>query len=316
MSKPVLLFPGQGSQAVGMGADIVAQSKTAAAIFEQADEILGFSLSSLCFQGPESDLNDTLNAQPALLTTSVALLSAIEFEIGHKLEANAAAGHSMGEYSALVAAGSLDFPDALKLVRERGRLMKLADERATGGMAAVIALDTESIKQICVDASEQTGSFVHIANDNCPGQVVISGDETALVAATAGAKTAGARKVVRLPITIAAHSPLMAVVEPEFALAVEQTDIKAPRYPVIANITAEPVMTSLEIKNELVGQLQSSVQWTRSMQYLIAEGNDLFIEIGPGGVLASFMKRIDRRFRRSPSIAEWADVESIAAKLA
>lgn len=316
MTLPVLLFPGQGAQAVGMGTDIAAQSAAATAIYEQADEILGFSLSKLCFEGPEETLTDTINAQPALLVTSIATLKAIEACMGRQLDAAAAAGHSLGEYSALVSAGAIDFPDALRLVRERGRLMKLAGDHANGGMAAIIALDTVKIEQVCIDASQQTGSYVGIANDNCPGQVVISGDEAGLEAAMTAASEAGARKVVRLAVSIAAHSSLMGVVEEEYALAVNATEIRQPRYPVIANITAQPLTTAEAIREELIGQLQSSVQWTGSMQYLIDQSNDTFIEIGPGGVLAGLLKRIDRRFRRIPSISSWEEVQDIAAKLA
>ena len=316
MTLPVLLFPGQGAQTVGMGADIVAQSAAAAAIYEQADEILGFSLSKLCFEGPEETLTDTINAQPALLVTSIATLRAIEELTGRQLDASAAAGHSMGEYSALVAAGALDFADALRLVRERGRLMKLAGDQANGGMAAIIALDTDVIEQICIEASEQTHRASCIANDNCPGQVVISGDEAGLDAAMAAANEAGARKVVRLAVSIAAHSSLMGVVEEEFAAAVKAAPIRPPHYPVIANITAQPFITAEAIREELVGQLQRSVQWTGSMQYLIDQGNDNFIEIGPSGVLAGLLKRIDRRFRRIPSIGCWEDVQDIVSKLA
>ena len=316
MTPPVLLFPGQGAQKVEMGVDIAANSLAAAAIYQQADEILGFSLSKLCFEGPEEALTDTVNAQPALLVTSIATLRAIEEGLGRSLAAGAAAGHSLGEYSALVAAGAIDFPDALRLVRERGRLMKLAGDTATGGMAAIIALDTDSIEQICAESSQQTGSSVGIANDNCLGQVVISGDETGLVAAMTAAKEAGARKVVRLAVSIAAHSSLMGVVEEEFAAAVDAATIRTPQYPVIANITAQPLSTAEAIRDELVGQLQRSVKWTGSMQYLIEQGNDSFIEIGPGGVLAGLMKRIDRRFRRIPSIGSWEDVQNIVSKLA
>lgn len=316
MSLPVLLFPGQGAQQVGMGVELVANSSAAADIFAQADDILGFSLSKLCFDGPEAALTDTYNAQPALLTASIAALGAVGQALGRPLDAAAAAGHSMGEYSALVAAGALSFGDALRLVRERGRLMKLADERAPGGMAAIIALDTDKIEQLCAEASAATGSFVHIANDNCPGQVVISGDEDALSAAMPAAEAAGARKVVRLSITIAAHSPLMGVVEDEFAAAVDQAAIHTPRFPVIANISARPLTSVESIRSELVGQLQSSVQWTRSMQYLIDGGHETYYEFGPGGVLAGLMKRIDRRFRRIPSIAGWDDVQNLVAELA
>lgn len=316
MSLPVLLFPGQGAQETGMGADLVANSPAAAAVFAQADDLLGFALSRLCFEGPEEELTDTINAQPALLTASTAALAALEEVLGHRLEAGAAVGHSMGEYSALVAAGALDFSTALLLVRERGRLMKSADERAPGGMAAILALDTPAIEQLCIQACAETGGFVHIANDNCPGQVVISGDEAALVRAMEAAQTAGARKVVRLAITIAAHSPLMGAVEEEFARAVDAAVLHTPSFPIIANITAQPLTTEAEIRSELVGQLRSSVQWTRSMQYLVEQGFDTYYEFGPGGVLAGLMKRIDRRLRGIPSVATWQDVQDLAAKLA
>ncbi len=316
MSNPVLLFPGQGSQEVGMAADIVAHSPAAAAIFQEADEMLGFPLSRLCFEGPEDELTDTINVQPALLTASIAALRAVEEQLGHPIPAAAAAGHSLGEYSALVAAGALQFAEALRLVRERGRLMKLAGERAPGGMAAIIALDTDKIQAICQQASQAGDGVVVIANDNCPGQVVISGDEGPLNRAMELAKEAGARKVVRLAVSIAAHSPLMGSVQEEFAAAVAQAHIQPPAFPVIANITAQPLTDVEAIRQELVGQLQNSVQWTRSMQYLIARGHDTFIEFGPGKVLAGLMKRIDRRFRKMPAVATWEDVLSVAESLA
>ncbi len=315
MMQPVLLFPGQGSQEVGMSADIVAHSPAAAAIFQQADDILGFSLSKLCFQGPEDILTDTINVQPALLTAGVAALRAVEALLGAPIAAAAAAGHSLGEYSALVAAGALDFGDALRLVRERGRLMKLAGEVAPGGMAAIIALDAEKIADICQQASAESNAPGVIANDNCPGQVVISGDEKALQRAMELATEAKARKVVRLAVSIAAHSPLMGAVQEEFAAAVAQIAIHAPAFPVIANITAKPMADADAIRQEMVGQLQNSVQWTKSMQYLIGQGHETFIEFGPGKVLAGLMKRVDRRFRKMPAVVTWKDVETVAALL-
>ena len=315
MIQPVLLFPGQGSQEVGMGADIAAHSPAAAATFQQADDVLGFPLSKLCFEGPEDMLTDTINVQPALLTVSIAALRAVEEQLGHPIQAAAAAGHSLGEYSALVAAGALKFEDSLRLVRERGRLMKLAGERAPGGMAAIIALDTEKVVEICQQASRDDDGVVVIANDNCPGQVVISCNEGPLNRAMSLAKEAGARKVVRLAVSIAAHSPLMGSVQQEFASAVSQANIYPPKFPVIANITAQPLDTVEAIREELVGQLQNSVQWTRSMQYLIGQGHELFIEFGPGKVLAGLMKRIDRRFRKMPAVATWEDVQIVVEKL-
>lgn len=315
MTQPVLLFPGQGSQEVGMGADIVAHSPAAATVFQQADDILGFSLSHLCFEGPEDTLTDTINVQPALLTAGVAALRAVEEQLGHPVAAAAAAGHSLGEYSALVAAGALSFEDALRLVRERGRLMKRAGEIAPGGMAAIIALDTEKIEAICQQASAESDGPVVIANDNCPGQVVISGNETALNRAMELATEAKARKVVRLAVSIAAHSPLMGAVQEEFARAVDAARIQTPAFPVIANITAQPLTNADAIRQELVGQLQNSVQWTKSMQHLIGQGHETFVEFGPGKVLAGLMKRIDRRFRKIPAVVTWEDVQTVAAKL-
>ncbi len=315
MTQPVLLFPGQGSQEVGMGADIAAHSPAAAAIFQQADDILGFLLSQLCFEGPEDTLTDTINVQPALFVAGLAALRAVEEQLEAPVKAAAAAGHSLGEYTALVAAGALNFEDALRLVRERGRLMKLAGEIAPGGMAAIIALDTDKIAEICQQASAESGGPVVIANDNCPGQVVISGDEGALNRAMELATEAKARKVVRLAVSIAAHSPLMGAVQEEFAAAIAQADIRPPDFPVIANITAQPLTDVDAIRQELVGQLQNSVQWTESMQYLIDQGNETFIEFGPGKVLAGLMKRIDRRFRRMPAVVTWEDVEKVAALL-
>ncbi len=311
MTNPVLLFPGQGSQEVGMGADIAAHSPAAASIFRQADDILGFSLSRLCFEGPEDTLTDTINVQPALLVAGVAALRAVEEQLGAPIAAAAAAGHSLGEYTALVAAGALSFEDGLRLVRERGRLMKLAGEIAPGGMAAIIALDTDKIAEICQQASAESGGPVVIANDNCPGQVVISGDEKALTRAMALAAEARARKVVRLAVSIAAHSPLMGAVQEDFAAAVAQADIRPPQFPVIANISARPLTDADAIRQELVGQLQNPVQWTKSMQRLIGEGHETFIEFGPGKVLAGLMKRIDRRFRRMPAVVAWDDVLAV-----
>ena len=315
MTQPVLLFPGQGSQEVGMSAEIVSHSPAAAAVFQQADDILNFPLSQLCFEGPEDTLTDTINVQPALLTAGIAALRAVEEQLGHPVEATAAAGHSLGEYSALVAAGALSFEDALLLVRERGRLMKLAGEIAPGGMAAIIALDAEKIAAICQQASTESGGPVVIANDNCPGQVVISGDEKALNRAMELATEAKARKVVRLAVSIAAHSPLMGAVQEEFAAAVAQAAIRPPHFPVIANISGHPLTDVDAIRQELVGQLQNSVQWTKSMQYLIDEGNETFIEFGPGKVLAGLMKRIDRRFRKIPAVVTWENVEAVVTLL-
>lgn len=290
------LFPGQGSQQVGMGLELCAASEAARALFALADAQLGFPLSTLCFAGPEDRLTDTVNQQPALFVTSLAAYAVMQ-EQGWEAPAFMA-GHSLGELSALAAAGSLSFADGLRLVQRRGELMKLAGERAPGAMAAILALDIETVDGVCARATAVTGRPVQLANDNCPGQVVISGDAGALQQAMTLAQEAGARKVVRLPITIAAHSPLMASVADEFAQAVDETPIRAPAVPVIGNVTAQPLFTPDEIRAELKAQLTSAVAWTATIAYLAAQGVNTFVEVGPGEVLLGLVKRIERKAAR------------------
>lgn len=279
-----------------MGRDLYENNAAARAVFDQADEQLGFSLSSLCFEGPEGELTDTVNQQPALFTTSFAMFMALKTK--EAPPPAFAAGHSLGELSALAAAGSLTFADGLALVRRRGELMKQAGEREPGAMAAVLGLDVPAVERICTEVSAEHGRFVQIANDNCPGQIVISGDKNALHAAVAAAKEAGARKVVVLPITIAAHSQLMAPAAAEFTKAVAATPLYPPAIPVISNISARPLQTVAEIRNELEAQLTSPVYWTDSMTWLTTHGVTAVMEIGPGDVLLSLMKRIHRKTKR------------------
>ena len=313
------LFPGQGSQAVGMGQALAARYPVAAATFAEADDLLGFKLSDLCFNGPEATLTDTVNAQPALLATSVALLRVLEQALDVLPSAAAfgtgpvyVAGHSMGEYSALVAAGAVSFGDGLRLVRERGRLMKAAGEQAPGMMAAILGLDEAQVAEICAQAATASGGLVQVANDNCPGQVVISGNQAGMEAAMTALGSAGARKVVPLAVSIAAHSPLMQPAAEALAATIDATPIAAPRVPVVGNTTAEPLTTAAAIRAELVAQLTGSVRWTASMQRAVAGGAQTVIEIGPGEVLTGLMKRIDRNVNRL-SVSDPAGVDACAA---
>jgi [acyl-carrier-protein] S-malonyltransferase len=279
-----------------MGQALYEQAPEARAVFDQADDMLGFSLAELCFHGPEEALVDTINQQPAIFTTSVAMWQRL---VARGWDApQFVAGHSLGEFSALVAAGVLTFADGLRLVRRRGELMKRAGEQNPGAMAAILALDIPVVEAICVQASETVGRIVQVANDNCPGQVVISGDAAALVLAMQLAQEAKARKVVRLPISIAAHSPLMAVVAEAFAAAVDETPFATAVCPVIGNVAARPLTHPDELRAEVKAQLTAGVAWTDSMNYLLTEGVDTFVEVGPGNTLLSFIKRIDRQANR------------------
>lgn len=291
------LFPGQGSHSVGMGQAACESSAAARDIFAQANDILGFSIQDLCFNGPEDVLTDTINQQPALYTTSMAILTAME-EAGSYPSADFMAGHSLGELSALAAAGAISFEDGLKLVRKRGELMKAAGEQAPGSMAAVLGLEAAQVTEACEKASAETGELAQLANDNCPGQIVISGNGRAVERTGEIMQEMGARKVVPLAITIAAHSPLMASASTEFSAALDNIAISAPSVPVIGNTTAAPLTTPADIRAELNAQLTGSVRWTESMQYLVGQGITEVYEVGSGDVLQKLMKRIERKVAR------------------
>jgi len=292
MSQTAFLFPGQGSQYVGMGQDLSEAYPEARTIFDQADKVLGFALSDLCFNGPEEALNDTINTQPAIFVISVALLRALE---SSRLQAPSfVAGHSLGEYLALVAAGAMDFAAGLQLVRERGRLMKEAGQRSPGGMAAVLGLEAEVVDQVCRQAREETGGVIQVANYNSPGQIVISGDFRTRDVAIELAKAERAKRVVPLAVSIAAHSPLMECIVDEFRQAVEATEFRMPTVPVVANVSAASLKSVEAIREELVQQLTSPVRWVESVRYMIGQGVTEFVEIGPKDVLTKLMRRIDK----------------------
>jgi [acyl-carrier-protein] S-malonyltransferase len=286
------VFPGQGSQFVGMGRELAQVSPGARHTFEEADEYLGFRLSQLCWEGPEAELTDTVNAQPALVTCSVAALRALQEKYGEHPPA-LVAGHSLGEISALVASGSLEFEDGVLLVRRRGEVMKAAGLRAPGGMAAILGLDAAVLAEVCADASTATGGIVQVANDNCPGQVVISGDEAALEKAMEIAKARGGKRAVRLPVSIAAHSPLMRSAVDEYRRTVDGMPFIAPIPPVVGNVQAQPLLDPNDMRVELPAQLTSPVLWTASVRYMLAQGVTTFVELGSKDVLTGLLKRIE-----------------------
>ena len=289
------VFPGQGSQVVGMGRDLYEVSPAARAIFDQADALLGLALTRLCFEGPEEALTATENAQPALLTISAALLAALSERHGDTemsspllVSVSFVAGHSLGEYSALLAAGALDFPTALRLVRRRGELMAATHE---GSMAAIIGIDAQALEQVCREASAE-GASVVIANYNSPEQLVISGASAAVERADLLARARGAKRVIPLRVSAAFHSPLMRDAAEGLAPAVGAAAVSHAHVPLISNVSAEPLTNPEAIRRELVAQVTAPVRWVASVQRMVAEGVDTFVEIGPGNVLTKLIKRI------------------------
>ncbi len=286
------IFPGQGAQTVGMARDVYDASAAARTVFEQADAALGFAVSQLCFDGPDEMLTATENAQPAILTTSIALLAALaeSTDVGPFVAQHAAcvAGHSLGEYTALMAAGALDLPIAVRLVRRRGQLMAAATE---GGMAAVIGMDEAQLEAICREASADDATVV-IANYNAPGQLVISGATAAIERAGALAKANGAKRVLPLKVSAAFHSPLLQEAADGLAPAVRDAAMADAQVPVISNVSAEPLTNVDAIREELVAQVTAPVRWIASVQRMTAMGVDTFVEVGPGSVLTGLIKRI------------------------
>ena len=292
--RPALIFPGQGSQHIGMGERLVQVSKAARDIFKRADEVLEMRLSKLCFEGPEEELESTINQQPATFVTSIAWLEALRerwASLDRKIEPFIFAGHSMGEFTAAVAAGSLTFEEGLLLVKERGILMDQAGTEFPGGMASILGLPEETVAEICKQASAE--GYVGLATANCEGQNVISGALRPLKMAMELAEKAKARKVVRLPITIASHSPLMARASEGMSRLLQMLPMHDPERPLVGNVNADVLETQPEVYAELRDQLTHGVRWAKSVEAMQAEGVDLFIEAGPGNVLTRLVRRID-----------------------
>jgi [acyl-carrier-protein] S-malonyltransferase len=302
MSNVAFLFPGQGSQYVGMGKDLPLNSSVAKELFEAADRILGFTLSRLCFEGPEEELKQTKNTQPAIFLHSIILS-----RLYTSLKPSMAAGHSLGEYSALVSAGSISFEDGLKLVRLRGELMQQAGIERPGTMAAVVGLEPDKVTEICREAG--SAGVVQPANFNSPGQIVVSGSVDGVRRAMTIAKERGAKLVKELPVSGAFHSPLMESAGETLKAALERIQIHDASIPVYANVTAGPVQSGKEIRELLYRQVTSPVRWEESIVNMIADGAASFVEIGPGKVLQGLVKRINGSVRVA-GIDRFADLSS------
>jgi [acyl-carrier-protein] S-malonyltransferase len=308
LSGAAYVFPGQGSQSTGMGLGLYNSYPSAKEVFYLADVSLGFPLSRLCFEGPEEELTKTHNVQPAILVVSIACLKALQEAKRGALSSPAfVAGHSLGEYTALVAAGALDLADAVSLVRERGRLMYEAGLKNPGSMLAIIGLDKGPIEDICLQSGTE------ISNINCPGQIVISGTAQCLAEASKLAKTSGARTVIPLKVSGAFHSALMEPVIAEFSKVVSSVRFQLPAVPVISNVTARPLTDVDSIKQELVKQLRNCIQWQASVEYIMHSGVTTFYEIGPGRVLTGLIRRINAELQTF-NISGIEDIAQLARK--
>jgi len=302
MQKTALLFAGQGAQVVAMGKDLAERYPTAKTLFSRAGEILGYDLASICFNGPETELTKTENAQPAIYLHSWIAFQLLKEQLP-LFRFDAAAGLSLGEFTALAAAGVMSFEDGLRVVRMRGRFMQDACEATQGGMAAIIGLDEGPTREVCKEAG------VELANLNCPGQLVISGEAEAITKACELAKAKGAKRALPLAVAGAYHSKLMASAQPKLKAALGEIPLHLPSVPVISNVTGRPHATAGEIHTKLVEQVTSSVKWEESIRYLLADGFSRFVELGPGTALTGFMKRIEK----GAQVLNVADVASLEA---
>jgi [acyl-carrier-protein] S-malonyltransferase len=290
MGKIAFVFPGQGAQSVGMGKDIYTSDAAAKRIFDAADVALGFELSRIIFEGPEEELKQTYHTQPALLTTSIAYLELFK---RNGIQPDYVAGHSLGEYSALVAAGVLSFEEAVRTVRARGQFMEQAVPGGQGAMAAVLGAERESLQQLCEAITKEVG-VVELANLNCPGQIVVSGSKEGVQALVERGKEAGAKRAIPLEVSGPFHSSLMKPASEKLAEVLAGLSMQPAQVPVVANVTAAPVEDPSAVKQLLIDQVHSSVLWEDSVAWLISQGVDTFIEIGSGSVLAGLIKKIDR----------------------
>jgi [acyl-carrier-protein] S-malonyltransferase len=290
LGKIAFVFPGQGAQAVGMGKDAYESNAAARAIFDRADEVLGFPLAKLAFEGPDEQLRQTANTQPALLATSIALL---EMYKEQQVTPDFVAGHSLGEYSALVAAGVLIFDDAIRLVRARGQFMEQAVPGGQGAMAAVLGADREALQALCAEITADN-KLVELANVNCPGQIVVSGSAEGVAELVERGKEAGAKRVIPLDVSGPFHSSLMQPAAEALAVELAKVPFSEAKTPVVANVHALSVSSGEELRELLVSQVVSPVLWEDTIRYLLSEGVDTFVEIGSGTVLAGLIKKIDK----------------------
>lgn len=308
LKTTAFVFPGQGSQAVGMGKELAERHPVAKQLFDEADATLGFALSQLMWAGPKEELDETVNTQPALYLHSIAAW--MTFTSQTQERPATVAGHSLGELSALTASGALAFSDGLRLVRKRGELMKRAGELNPGGMAAILGVDIPTLDKVCAEAST-ADEIVQVANDNCPGQVVISGHKPALERAMAGAKAAGAKRALPLAVSIAAHSPLMASIQAEWDAAVDACPMQDAEIPVVGNVHARTLRTADELRADIKGQMQSRVRWTESVQAMSGSGIQAYVEVGSGEVLLGMVKRISESAARF-TLGKPSDFEALA----
>jgi [acyl-carrier-protein] S-malonyltransferase len=308
MSKTALLFAGQGAQAVGMGRDLAVAFPSARVWFDRANSALGYDLAAICFDGPDAELTRTENAQPGIFLVGWVAFQLLKERVP-ALKFDATAGLSLGEFTALTAAGAMGFEDGLRAVRQRGRFMQEACDVTRGAMAAVIGLNETLTREVCAEAG------VVLANLNCPGQLVISGESEKIAKALELVKAKGAKRAIPLPVAGAYHSPLMAGAQPKLQAELAKIKMLSPPVTVVSNVTAQPHATPDNISARLVEQVTSSVRWEESMRYLLAQGFTLFIELGPGTALSGFMKRIDRN-AETLNVADVASLETTVKVMA